>query len=319
MFLSTEKKESTMAGTVAIFGGTGRFGRAAEAAFDDAGWQIRSFARSWKDNPFSENITRIEGDAFDVDALIDTATNCEIIIHALNPPYPKWGSDLPRFTANVIKAARATGATVMLPGNVYNYGAGMPQCLTENTPHGPTSRKGRLREEMERAFANAAVEGVQTVILRAGDFIEREKTGNWFDSQIAANINKGRVMYPGPLDQVHSWAYLPDLARAMVELAEKRKELTPFEEYGFPGYSLTGDDLVDVMEEVTGRNLTIKNLSWPLIRFLSFFAPMMWEISEMSYLWRIPHMIDGAKLAAALPGFEVTPVKMAIADAVAIE
>ena len=42
---------------------------------------------------------------------------------------------------------------------------------------------------------------------------------------------------------------------------------------------------------------------------------MIGEVAEMAYLWRTPHAIDGAKLAAALPGFQATPLDEAIADA----
>ena len=43
----------------------------------------------------------------------------------------------------------------------------------------------------------------------------------------------------------------------------------------------------------------------------------MREVAEMSYLWRRPHAIDGAKLATALLEFRETPYKAAIAEALA--
>ena len=168
----------------------------------------------------------------------------------------------------------------MLPGNVYNYGAGMPENLREHTPHLPTPRKGRLRVEMEAAYAQA--DGVRTIVLRAGDFIERETTGNWFDSQITKNLAKGGVMYPGPLDRVHAWAYLADMARAMAALAGKRDDFSRFEDFGFPGYSLTGQALIDAIGRVAGRELGIKSLSWPLLRLLGLVMPQMREVAEMA-------------------------------------
>ncbi|MDP7342544.1 MAG: hypothetical protein QF767_04105 [Alphaproteobacteria bacterium] len=54
-----------------------------------------------------------------------------------------------------------------------------------------------------------------------------------------------------------------------------------------------------------------------MMRLLGFAVPQMREVAEMSYLWRRPHAIDGAKLAAALPGFQETPVEAAIAEALA--
>ena len=300
---------------VIILGAKGRFGRAAADAFLTAGWKVRSFARSRPEQPAA--IEWIADDAFDAEALAGAAQGCDVIVNALNPPYSRWQRDLPRLTVNVIAAAQASGATVMIPGNVYHYGAAMPARLVEDTPADPTTRKGRLRAEMERAYGDAVADGVRTIILRAGDFIERQKTGNWFDSYIAAHVSEGRVMYPGPLDCTHAWAYLPDMARAMMVLADQRADFAAFEEFGFPGYALTGRMLVDAMARSVRRNLKVKGLSWPMIRLLGLAVPQMREVAEMSYLWRRPHAIDGAKLASALPEFRETPYEAAIAEALA--
>jgi len=302
-----------MSGKVIILGAKGRFGRAAVKAFSSAGWQVRAFARQWETEPELSNTENLTGNAFNNDDLIKASEGVDVIINALNPPYPLWVQDIPKITTSVINAAKASGATVIIPGNVYNYGEAMPEQLTENTPHKASTRKGQIREEMEQTYAQTPE--VQTIVLRAGDFIEREKTGNWFDSQIANKVHKGQVMYPGPLDQVHAWAYLPDLARAMVGLAEKRASLGQFEEFGFTGYGLTGQKLIEAMETVSGKHLKVKTMPWPIIKFLSFFNPQMREVMEMAYLWKRPHNLVGTKLTETLPDFKFTPLKEAVSDA----
>lgn len=306
-----------MAKKVIILGAGGRYGRAAVEAFSKAGWQVTALARSWQGRTAGSNITTVTGDAFDAATLIKACTGSDVIVNAINPPYDRWASDLPKLTASVISAAKATGATVMFPGNVYNYGANMPEVLSEATPHNPTVRKGVMRVALEQSYATAADEGVRTIVLRGGDFIEREKTGNWFDTYIAHKIANGRVVYPGPLDRVHAWAYLPDMARAMVGLAEKRADFAAFEQFGFPGYALTGRQLVALLEQVSGLNQKVRKFPWLMIRLLGLINPLMREVAEMAYLWRVPHRIDGAKLATALPDFSPTPVERALADAVA--
>ncbi|MEL7128284.1 MAG: NAD(P)H-binding protein, partial [Pseudomonadota bacterium] len=177
-----------MSKTVIVLGAKGRFGRAASKAFSEAGWEVLAFARSWKKAGYAPYGKPVEGDAFDVRTLIAHTAGCDVIVNALNPPYQNWARDLPKLTAAVIEAAKINGGTVMVPGNVYNYGAEMPAVLSEATPHRPTSRKGRLRQDMEEAYAVAADDGVQTIILRAGDFLERETTGNWFDTYMIPKI-----------------------------------------------------------------------------------------------------------------------------------
>ena len=291
---------------VVVLGATGRFGRAAISAFRDAGWTVRGFSRSIPEPRPAGAQEWMTGEAHDRDSVVKAAEGCDVIVNALNPPYPAWRRDLPVFTKNVIAAAWRSGATVMLPGNVYNYGAGMPSVLSEETPHRPTARKGRLREEMERSYAGCG--GIRTIVLRAGDFIDGRKTGNWLENYILADLQKGKIMYPGPLDRVHAWAYLPDMAAAMAGLAEKRDAFSDFEEFGFPGYALTGRELISAVEQVVGRSLKVKGMPWPLIRFAGLFNPLMREVAEMAYLWKVPHRVDGSKLALTLPELKTAPV-----------
>ena len=308
-----------MAKDVIILGAKGRFGRAAAQAFLAAGWRVRGLARDWESGRIDPRVERVTADAFDADAVSAAAAGADVIVNALNPAYSNWARDLPRLAASTIAAAKATGATVLLPGNVYNYGAGMPPVLDEMTLPQPTTRKGKLREAMENLYAEAADEGVQTLILRGGDFIEREKTGNWFDTYIAANAGQGRVTYPGPLDRVHAWAYLPDMARAMVGLAEKRAQIGPFAGFGFEGFNLTGLELVAAMERVAGRKLKVGSMPWGAMRVAGLFAPDIREVMEMRYLWTVPHAIDGRKLQALLPDYRPTPLLAALADAMHVD
>lgn len=308
-----------MSKTVLILGAKGRFGRAASKAFFSAGWRVRTFARNWPTGSNDDRYTQIEGNAFDLQAVAEAAEGCDVIVNALNPPYENWKRDLPKLTGTIIHASKTSGATVMIPGNVYNYGDEMPAVMDEGTPHAPTSRKGVLREDMEEAYAVAGDDGVQTIILRGGDFIEQEKTGNWFDTYIAAKANKGVITYPGPLDQEHAWAYLPDMARAMVLLAEKREQFAVFDTFGFEGFSLTGAELVATIERVTGRRMKTKTMPWRMMRLLGLFVPTIREVNEMRYLWQLPHRIDGSKLSAALPEFQPTPPYTAIGEALPVQ
>ncbi|MEM7268480.1 MAG: NAD(P)H-binding protein [Pseudomonadota bacterium] len=290
--------------TALILGATGRFGRHAAKTFAAAGWRTRLMVRR---NLTGDDV--IFGDPLDPGALIAAADGADVIVSALNPAYPDWPRDVPRITSSVIAAAKETGATVLIPGNVYNYGAALPEVLSAETPQIGDHRKAAIRIVMERAYAEA---GVTTIILRAGDFIDDEPGENWFEGQITAKLRSGRAVYPGPMDRQHAWAFLPDLARAAELLARKRAALPDFADIGFPGYTLTGAELLDLVEAAADRPLKRGGLPWPAIRLIGLINPLMREVAEMRYLWKRPHRIDAAEFERRLPDFRHTPPAAAI-------
>lgn len=279
--------------TVLIMGASGRFGRAASDAFWNVGWKVKAFDREYDD-------------------LQTAAEGVDLIVHAANPAYPDWARDVPKLTADVIAAAKSSGATVLIPGNVYVYGNGAPATLTTETPHRATNPLGRIRIDMEAAFRDS---GVRTIVLRAGDFIDTEASGNWFDSVITKKAQQSVLVAPGDQNVPHAWAYLPDLAEAAVKIAEKRQSLTSFEEVLFPGYTMTFNELTAYVSALTGQNMEIRTFPWWAIRLAQPFWRMARGLIEMRYLWSMPHRLDGARFDALLPDFRATDPATAIASA----
>ena len=55
-------------------------------------------------------------------------------------------------------------------------------------------------------------------------------------------------------------------------------------------------------------------MPWPLIRVVGVVVPLWRELARMSYLWRVPHALDGRRLAARCPGLTPTPLDEALRD-----
>lgn len=282
-----------MTKSVLILGGTGRFGRHATLAFETLGWDVHQYNR-------------------DSGILDSSARGMDVIVNAWNPQYPDWAKDVPEITRKVIKAAKSSGATVIIPGNVYVFGEDAPDVYDENTPHRATNGLGRIRIEMERAYKDA---GVKTIIIRAGDFIDTQASGNWFDMMLTPKLDKGKFIYPGDADAVHAWAWLPDVTRAAALLAEKRDELPVFCDVPYGGYAITGNELRREIEAVVGRNVTLKQMGWLPIQIAKPFWKLAKYILEMRYAWSKPHRLSNHRLKALLPDFEPTPLKQALAQA----
>lgn len=282
-----------MAQTVLILGATGRFGRHAAEQFTKAGWAVRGFDRARDD-------------------LNKAAKGVDVIVNAWNPPYPDWDRQVPKLHDMVIAAARLVGATVIVPGNVYVFGADTPGPWSEATPHRAQNPLGRIRVDLEAAYRRA---GVRTILLRCGDFIDTSASGNWLDQIMLKAIRKGVFTYPGNPEIAHAWGYLPDICRAAVELAEKRAQLPVFADIPFPGYTVTGAEMAEILGRLTGSPVRLKRMSWlPL-----HLARPVWRMAscllEMQYLWTAPHQLDGGAFAALLPDFHATPLVTALASA----
>lgn len=283
-----------MTGTVLILGASGRFGRTAAEAFWNAGWRVSIYDRTTKD-------------------LESAARGMDVIVNGWNPPHPEWKSTVPGLTLGVIKAAKSSGATVFLPGNIYVFGKGSGPTMDEHTPHAAQNPLGHIRINMEATYRAA---GVPVILLRAGDFLDTEASGNWFDKVITKPLAKGRLSYPAALDTPHSWAYLPDMARAAVALCGIRDQFPTFADIAFPGYTLTGRELATLCAQAIGKPVRAKRMSWvPLLLARPFWPPAS-HLLEMRYLWRMPHQLSATKFNALLPNFTQTDPAQAIRVAV---
>ncbi|PUB10899.1 epimerase [Yoonia sediminilitoris] len=272
-----------MTETVLILGATGKIGTHASAAFSNAGWTVRKYDRS-------TDMTQV-------------AIGVDVIVNGLNPPhYHNWAETIPAITSQVISAAKASGATVIIPGNIYNFG-NQPGLLDETTPQIPQTRKGKIRVEMEQSYRNA---GVRTILLRAGNFIDPDGNGDVMSMLMMRAIKKGKLTAPGDPDSMQAYAYVPDWARAAVLLAEQRNTLATFEDVPFPGHAFTITQLRDKVEMALGRPVRLARFPWWLMTVLSPFLEIAREMAEMRYLYAMPHRISGKKFSRLLPDFEAT-------------
>ncbi len=303
---------------VAILGAAGRIGDAAAKAFLAAGWQVSGVGRNARLGQMAPGVKPVRADAGDVNALTKACKGADVILNALNPQdYHKWEAVLP-MAENVITAAKANQAAVLLPGNVYNFGHEIGMDTAEDALEVPSTQKAKIRIAMEEGFRLAAGKhGVQTIVLRAGDFYGGSKPGSWLDYPILTKLQKNLFTWPGPYDMPHAFAYLPDLGRAFVKIAEKRGELARFERLNFAGHTLTGDEVHAIVERSVGRKLCPTGMPWKLIRTLGLVKPLYREIAIMSYLWRTAHSLDGSKFERLVGPFEATKPEHAIAQAIA--
>ncbi|MFI4935372.1 MAG: NAD-dependent epimerase/dehydratase family protein [Caulobacterales bacterium] len=305
--------------TALIIGATGSFGAHAVQALIKHGWTIRALARdpasaAEKLGPRTP-IAWIKGDAMNGADTLAAAQGAQLIVHAANPArYHNWkGTVLPMLEGS-LAAAKAVGARLVFPGNVYNYAPDMGPAIGEDAPQAPATRKGNIRVAMEETLRAATEDGAKVLILRAGDFFGPAAPNsalNWLTLRRRGKLTG--VYQPGPADVGHLYAYLPDLAETMARLADEEARLAAFEVFNFRGHYLERNgELAEAIGRVAGRPVPVRPFPWPMVWALSPIVEMFRELYEMRYLWRRPIGLANDKLTQFLGAEPHTALDVAL-------
>lgn len=309
-------------GTALILGATGGAGYEIARALRRKGWQIRALSRRPEEGRRRmPEADWVEGDAMNPADVKDAAVNADLIVHAVNPPgYRNWrGLALPMLD-HTIAAARETGARIMLPGTVYNYGPDVLPDVTEDAPQNPKTRKGRIRVEMEEKLRTASVDGTRVLIVRAGDFFGPHTGNSWLaQGMVKPGQPLKSVTHPGRAGAGHAWAYLPDYAEAAAALIDKDPELGAYETFHFGGHWFEdGREMANAVRRAGGvPDAPVKPFPWVAVAALSPFVRLFREMQEMKYLWEVSLRLDNTKLVRVLGKEPHTPIDAALVQTLA--
>ena len=311
---------------VLVLGASGGIGGEVARQLLQAGWQVRALKRGLGvPRLLRDGMEWVEGDAMRAADVAVAAHGCTVIVHAVNPPgYRRWTELVLPMLESTIAAASAEGATIVLPGTVYNYGPDVFPHVTEDAPQHALTRKGQIRVEMERRLQAAAESGrVRVVILRAGDFFGPRAGNNWFAQGM---VKPGRlpatVYLPARSGVGHQFAYLPDVARTMVRLLAVREGLPAFSPFHMAGHwDADGLEFGCAVQRVVMRHggaaPRLRPFPWWLVRLAAPFVATLREMLEMRYLWTQEVRMTNQRLLDVLGTEPHTPLDEAIEQSLA--
>jgi nucleoside-diphosphate-sugar epimerase len=262
----------------------------------------------------------MSGDAADPDFCLRAAAGATTVYHCMNPPYDAkvWAELVPRYMDNLIAAAGRAKARLVVLDNVYMLGAANGRRLSEDTPMNPRSRKGEIRARAAERLLDAHRRGeVVATTGRASDFYGPGGTltglGDFFWPRALA----GKTAYsPYPLDAVHTYHYIPDVAAGLATLGTG-----PDDAYGRPWMlpcapAESMRQLLARLERVLGRRLAVSRIPRAVLKVAGIFMPVMRELDEMLYQWDEPFVVDDSQFRARFHS-EPTSVDDAAAATVA--
>ena len=304
--------------THVVFGAVGALGVAIVSRLTTEGKPVRAVVRdadrARQVLPQSADIT--VGDASSIESVRMACRDAWLIYHCVNVPYSKWTEVMPSVTDNILASAREAKARLIFPGNVYGYGPFHMIPATEDHPLAATSKKGQLRNTMERKLMDAHQAGeVRVVIPRFPDYYGPNVTNKLIAPIFEAALASKKASWPGKLDVPHDLVYIDDAAAACVLLG------TTDSAYGqvwhVPGAGpLTGRRFIEMAFKVAGMKPKVGAMGRSFFRFVGLFAPDARELIELMYEFEDPLVLDGSKFARAFPSFKYTPHEDAIRQTV---
>ena len=258
----------------------------------------------------------MKGDALDPASVVAGAKGASAIVHAVNPPgYRYWAELVLPMIENTIAAAKASGARILLPGTIYNYGPDAFPVLREDSPQNATTHKGKIRIALEEKLEDAARQGVRSLILRFGDFFGPKPGNNWFSQGVVKpGLPVKSITYPGKKGIGHDWAYLPDAGEAFAQLMDREAEIEEFARFHFRGFwDSDGAEMIAAIRRAAGKlSIPVRALPWFIFRLASPFNETMRELYATRPLWENSITLDNTRLVQFLGKEPHTPIDTAV-------
>ncbi|MEU6344068.1 NAD-dependent epimerase/dehydratase family protein [Streptomyces sp. NPDC046977] len=202
--------------------GAGPAGTAVATELARRGHAVRLVDRKGE-GPAYEGVERRAADVSTPEGALTAIEGAAVVHHAVNVGYHLQVEVMPRIQQAVLGAVEATGARLVVLDTLYPYGETHGEVMTEETPWRATSRKGRMRAELDERYLAAHREGRARVVLaRSADFVGpgafNSSLGGAF---FPAALTGGEALGLGDIDLPHSYTFIGDVAVGLATLGER--------------------------------------------------------------------------------------------------
>ena len=279
------------------------------------GHRVRVLTRSGS-GPEHELIERVKADVSQpaqLAPLLEGATAVYHCIHGSKYNAKVWRAELPGAEKVMLDAAGKAGAVVVFPESLYAYGP-VSGVIDEDTPRTATVGKLGVRTELLRAREASTT---PTVSVVASDFFGPRVLNAHMGERAVPNVLAGtKFRALANADVLHSFTYVPDLARAMIVAAETQS-LWNSVLHAPTAPALTQREMIATYAKAAGVELPkIGVIPVWVLKASGLFSADARELAEMSFQFAAPLVMDSAKSEQRL-GFGPTSLATAAAETVA--
>jgi nucleoside-diphosphate-sugar epimerase len=291
--------------------GAGQVGTRLAQQLRAQGLRVRAVRRS--SEKVAPGIELCAGNIVDLAFAEQALAGASVVYDCMNPSYDKWPELLLPIARGALHGAQKAGAALVALDCLYMYGR--PQgAMHERSPLTPCSKKGALRVALaEERFAAHRRGDVRVAVGRASDFFGPDLPLSAFSDRFYQRVLAGKAAEcMGDPDQLHSYTYVDDVARALAILGSDERSFG--EVWHLPTAAAeTTRQLNARLGRALGLDIATMQVPKWLVRGLGLFQPMMRELHEMMYQWDVPYVLDDSKFRATF-GVSATPTQVAVEE-----
>jgi nucleoside-diphosphate-sugar epimerase len=290
--------------------GFGQVGQALARELRSRGKSVRVVSRSGR-GPVVDGVEHVKGDATSPPFCRAMCTGAEVVYLCLNAPYDRWAEELPPLQEAVLAGAEAASSKLVVLENLYMYGP-HDGPLTEELPHAATDTKGMTRAKMNEALLAAHRNGrVRVAIGRASDFFGPGVIASQLGERAFAPLLAGKaVQMIGDPDAPHSYAYVPDVARALATLGERDE--ADGRVWHLPSVETRSTrEMLGLAGQIAGVEAKVAAIAPVLLAVLARVNPMVREVHAVGYQLDRPFVVDSSAFERAFD-IGATPLEEAL-------
>jgi nucleoside-diphosphate-sugar epimerase len=293
----------------ALFGATGSLGRHLARELLRRGARVRAVSRTR-----SKLERDFEGLAVDLHpadlsqpaAAVRVAGGCDVVFHTVGLPLSDYDLHV-RLARSTAEAARVCGSRIVAASSYWSFGPAGSTELREDDPPVPGCRVCDIRRQMEDVLLGAG--GAVTILP---DFYGPMASLSLLNDGLDALRRGARVRWPGDPDAPRDFIFLPDAARTLCDLAERRE--VEGRRWNVPGSGVRPPRaLLRDAAETLRRSARVTALRGWKVAVAGLVRRDARELREILPLYEAPVGLDGSRLRALLGEREVTPYSEGIA------
>lgn len=298
--------------------GTGAIGRAIMQELVKRGETVRMVNLSGKLEEVPAGVEVRAADLYNPAKVKEATLGARVVYQASQPRYHEWSEKFPPLQKSIIEGLTGSLAKLVIVENTYMYGATNGTPMTENMPHNPHTRKGKVRSELSHAALAAHQAGkVNVTIGRGSDYFGPWGTNSSMGSVVFSRLLTGKsAQIGGSANMPHTHTYIPDFGKALVILGERP------EADGFAWHvpndmpRITQGDMIQMIAEEADVSPKYQTAGKLVLSLMGLFIPELRESVEMLYEFDQPYIIDSSKFENTF-GMKATPMRQAIKETVA--